>query len=70
MTEIKIDTDFINLTQLLKLIGAISTGGEVNTFLAKNTIKINGIKCDLKRKKLYNGDFIEISDTQIIKIIK
>ena len=69
MINFEIKTDFINLLQFLKLIGVISTGGEITHYLSLNVVKINGIECKIKRKKLFNGDIIELPNNKTYKII-
>jgi ribosome-associated protein len=42
MQEIKIDTEFIKLDQLLKLTDLASTGGHAKYLIQEGYIKING----------------------------
>ena len=57
---VKINTDYIELQQLLKLTDWISTGGEAKIAVKKLDIKVNGIKEDRRGRKLYPGDNVEI----------
>jgi len=59
-TNITIDTPYITLGQVVKLVGAVDTGGNVKWFLAEHEIKVNGELENRRGKKLYPGDQIEI----------
>ncbi|MFV0379356.1 MAG: S4 domain-containing protein YaaA [Anaerorhabdus sp.] len=63
---VKINTDFITLTQFLKLEDFISTGGEVKFFLSSNKVVVNGEKEDRRGRKLYVNDKIEVCDKVFI----
>ena len=60
MKEIEIATDYIKLGQFLKLIGAVSMGGETRNFLIETEVKINQKIEKQRGKKLFSGDLIEI----------
>ncbi|MDR0934959.1 MAG: S4 domain-containing protein YaaA [Erysipelotrichaceae bacterium] len=60
VTEIAISTEFLELQQLLKIIGFISTGGEVKIFLANEVVKVNGTDENRRGKKLYPGYLVEV----------
>lgn len=62
MKTILIKTEFINLTQFLKMEAIISSGGEVKYFLEENEIYLNDIKVSEKRKKMYSGDVLKINN--------
>jgi ribosome-associated protein len=57
---VPITTPYITLGQLLKVTGAIDTGGQVKWFLSEFTITVNGEAEQRRGKKLYPGDIIEI----------
>jgi S4 domain protein YaaA len=60
MEKIHIHTSYITLGQFLKLIGLISSGGEVKYFLKNNRVLINEEPDDRRGKKLYNNDVIKV----------
>lgn len=66
MQEIKITTEFITLTQLLKSESFIGSGGEAKYYLAEYPVIINGEQEDRRGRKLYVGDVIIIQDQEFI----
>jgi len=64
--EITLKTEFITLGQLLKFLKIVSTGGEVKSFLASNTILVNGINENRRGRKLYKGNVVEIEGDKIL----
>ena len=56
MTEIKIETEFIKLDALLKFANLVSSGGEAKLRIAEGEVLVNGEKCTMRGKKLYDGD--------------
>ena len=67
--SIAIDDEYITLGQLLKLTGAIDTGGQVKFFLSEYEIKVNGVSEARRGKKLYAGDQIEIETVGTFVIV-
>jgi ribosome-associated protein len=65
MQEIKIDTEFIKLDQLLKLIDIASTGGHAKYLIQEGFIKINGEVEYQRGKKIKPGDIIEAEGIKI-----
>ncbi|MGI6782404.1 MAG: S4 domain-containing protein YaaA [Acholeplasmataceae bacterium] len=61
MEIIKIDKEYITLSQLLKLTDLIDTGGEAKYFLLENKIFLNDVLENRRGKKLYPGDKIRIN---------
>ncbi len=66
MEKICIRDEFIKLSQFLKYVGLVQSGGEVKTFLEENNIFINKEKDNRKGRKLYKGDEIEILNKQYL----
>lgn len=60
MKKISIRTDYIELKNVLKLTGTISTGGEAKYYLAEQPVLVNGEKEQRRGRKLYPGDQISI----------
>lgn len=57
--EVKISTDFIKLDSFLKLASAVSTGGHAKIVITGGEVKVNGLVCTMRGKKLYKDDIIE-----------
>lgn len=62
-----IDHEYIQLNQLLKLLGLVESGGEANQRIVDGEVKVNNAVEFQKRKKLRKGDSI-IFDRKLIKI--
>ena len=70
MKDIEIDDEFITLGQLLKLAGAIGTGGEAKFYLAENTPVVNGEEDARRGRKIRVDDEIELPQLGKFKIVK
>ena len=67
MKNVKIDSEYITLQQLLKMENIISSGGEAKYYLAEhNDIYYNGEVENRRGKKLYPGDVIKIGKKEFI----
>lgn len=53
-----IDHEYIQLNQLLKLLGLVETGGEANQRILDGQVKVNQVVEYQKRKKLRKGDMV------------
>ena len=53
-----IDHEYIQLNQLLKLLGLVETGGEANQRIVDGEVKVNDATEYQKRKKLRKGDVV------------
>lgn len=53
---IKINTPFIRLDALLKLVGAAGTGGQAKIMIQNGEVLVNGEICTMRGKKLREGD--------------
>ncbi|SJZ45419.1 S4 domain-containing protein YaaA [Anaerorhabdus furcosa] len=62
----KINTDFITLSQLLKMEDLVSSGGEVKYFLANEKVLVNDQEENRRGKKLYPNDVIKIHGKKFI----
>lgn len=60
MEVISIDTEYLTLTQFLKHINLIASGGQAKYFLAEIEVFVNGVLEDRRGKKLYAGDIIKV----------
>lgn len=66
MEKIVIDTEFIKLGQLLKMIGVVTSGVEAKIRIINGEVKLNN-QTEIRRgKKIYNNDIIEIDNKKYI----
>lgn len=64
--NIKIDSDFIKLQDLLKLSGVCYTGGMAKVVIQNGEVTVNGEACTMRGKKLRAGDWAQFEDTKIV----
>ena len=50
--NIHIKTEYIKLDSLLKLAGAVQTGGEAKILINDGDVKVNGEVCTMRGKKI------------------
>ena len=62
--QLQIQTEYIRLDSALKLSSAVSTGGEAKFVIQDGLVRVNGIVCLQRGKKLRNGDFFEFQRQQ------
>lgn len=60
MEEIRFDSEYITLGQLLKMTDAISSGGMAKWFLSENPVYINGEADQRRGRKIRNKDVVNI----------
>ena len=60
MREVKINTEFIKLDQLLKFAGVTQTGGEGKLLINEGIVSVNGQTVKERGKKIRRGDIVEI----------
>ena len=60
--KIDITTPYIELDSFLKFTGLCYTGGEAKLVIRDGLVSVNGEVCTMRKKKLYDGDKIEIDD--------
>ena len=56
MKEIKIETEFIKLEQLMKFASMVQTGGEAKMLINQELVLVNGEICTQRGKKIRPGD--------------
>lgn len=66
MENIKIDTEFIKLSQLMKMASLVQSGGEAKQFILDGLVIVNGEVCTQRGKKLYKDDIIEFDQQQYV----
>ena len=57
---ITITTEFIRLDALLKLGGALDTGGQAKFVIQNGEVKVNGEVCTMRGKKIRPGDTVSV----------
>lgn len=65
MIQIKIDSEFIKLDQLLKLADIASSGGEAKILIQEGNVKVNKNIEVQRGKKIKSGDIIEVNGKSI-----
>ena len=53
---IQIHTEFIKLQDLLKIAGAVETGGDAKLIIQEGRVTVNGETCTMRGKKMRPGD--------------
>jgi ribosome-associated protein len=61
-----IDHEYIQLNQLLKLLGFVETGGEANQRIVDGEVIVNQDVEYQKRKKLRPGDIVQFGKQKIV----
>jgi len=61
----KLNSEYIELCQLLKLENLAQSGGEAKFFISEGQVNVNGEVELRKRKKIYAGDVVEFEGTKI-----
>ena len=56
--EFALNTEYIELNKLLKLMQLTQTGGEANISIMEGEVKVNGTVAHEKRKKIRKGDIV------------
>lgn len=57
---------FVTLTNLLKVLHLVGTGGEANIRIESGEVRVNGAVATEKRKKLRAGDKVEFGKMVIL----
>lgn len=61
-----IDTDYIRLDAALKLADAVQSGGHAKVIIQNGEVKVNGEVCEMRGKKLRDGDTASTSYLNIL----
>lgn len=69
LEEIRIDSEYITLGQLLKMTDAISSGGMAKWFLSEHEVYINGEVDQRRGRKLRNNDVVNIPGVGRFKLV-
>ena len=68
ISKIKIqpDQEYIELGNLLKISGFISTGGMAKVFLQENVVLVDGEKETRRGRKIYRGLKVRVNKVDIV----
>ena len=66
MKKVFINSEYITLSQFLKLEGFIASGGEAKYFLKEVEVELNNAFEHRRGKKLYTDDVIKIDGREFI----
>lgn len=55
--KITINSEFIKLQDLLKIGGAVDTGGTAKVVIQNGEVEVNGEICTMRGKKMRKGDY-------------
>lgn len=69
MKRIKIQTETIQLDQLLKWADITESGGQTSMLIANKMIFVNGEICTVKRKKLYPKDIVKVENIGQFQVV-
>ncbi|MFJ7828192.1 MULTISPECIES: S4 domain-containing protein YaaA [unclassified Psychrobacillus] len=69
MEEIRFDSEFITLGQLLKMTDAISSGGMAKWFLSEHEVYVNGEVDQRRGRKLRHNDVVNIPEVGRFKLV-
>lgn len=64
MKEVKIDSEFIKLGQLLKLTGVATSGVEAKYMILEGNVKLNKVVVLERGKKIHHGDIVEVEGVE------
>ena len=62
----EISSQYITLTQFLKMQGFASTGGQAKFLVKELNISVNGEKEDRRGRKLYPGDVVMVDGRKFV----
>lgn len=66
--NVQIETEYITLTNLLKYAGVVMSGGQAHELIEAGMVKLNGQPVSEKRKKIRDGDLVEVKDLAAITV--
>lgn len=64
MNTVTITTEYIKLQDLLKLAGAVDTGGEAKMAVQSGKASVNGAVCTQRGRKLRGGDRVSFRGSE------
>ena len=69
MKEVKIQTEYIKLDDLLKFAGMLGTGGMAKAVIQDGLVTVDGEVCLTRGKKLRGGETVSFNG-ETVKIVK
>ena len=66
MKKTVIKTEYIKADSMLKLIGYAGSGGEAKKLFSESLVKVNGILCAERGRKLREGDILEVNGKEFV----
>ena len=69
MEEIRFDSEYITLGQLLKMTDTISSGGMAKWFLSEHEVFVNGEVDQRRGRKLRHNDIVNIPEVGRYKLV-
>jgi ribosome-associated protein len=63
--DFQLDRDFIELNQLLKLVGLCDSGGAGKALVASGAVQVDGVVETRKTCKIRAGQVVQIGDASI-----
>ena len=67
---IEIDTEYIELNKLLKMVNLATSGGEANTIITQGLVQLDGEEVTAKRKKIYPNTTVVVENLYSIAVYK
>ena len=64
-TQFELAGEFVELNQLLKLVGLVDSGGAGKNMVAAGVVKVDGKKELRKTAKIRSGQVVKVGDVQI-----
>lgn len=66
--KVIINTEYIKLDNMMKLAGAVDTGGAAKQLIQSGAVKVNSETCTMRGKKMRNGDVFEYNGKKVTLI--
>lgn len=66
MENITINTEFIKLSQMMKMANLVQSGGEAKQIILEGLVLVNNEICTQRGKKLYKDDIIEFDEKKYV----
>ena len=63
---VTVETEYIKLESLLKLTGAVGTGGEAKFRIQEGQVLVNGEICLQRGRKLRSGDRVRLGKDEFL----
>jgi ribosome-associated protein len=63
--KIKESEDYIELNNLIKMLGWVATGGEAKTRIDQQEVRVNGEIETRRRRKIRTGDQVVFGDQKV-----